>query len=168
MVSGNFGNDPISGQGRNRSMQNSLILVEQFKNVFRSLQEADLSRLRFVYADDVVFRDTVREIRGLVALEDHFAALHADLADFKYEFVDQLISDRAAYLKWVLHYRPRSVSSPAVSFRGVSHLNIGERIEFQENFYHFDQQSELQSQRLGAVSRWFGKRPTRKSISLGS
>lgn len=168
MVSRTPGNDPIFEQGRIRSMQNSLILVEQFKKLFHSLQEVDLSRLQFVYADNVLYRDGIREIRGLVTLEDHFASMHADLADYRYEFVDQLVGDRAAYLKWVLHYRPRTTTSAAVSICGVTHLHIGQRIEFQENFYHSDQQSEFQSQWSGAVSRWFGKRSTRKNLRLGS
>ena len=168
MVSDVVSGDPIPGAERNRSMQNKLVLVEQYKEIFRSLREPELYRLRFIYANDVVYRDSIRETRGLVMLEDHFASLCARYCEYRFEFIDQQIGERSVYLKWNLHYRPSSVNGPPQSLRGVSHLQIGDRIEFQENFYECDQQGERHTLGTGTIGRWFGRRPARKTASIGS
>lgn len=166
MVGSIYTHDPIGEEARNRAMQDKFKLVEQYKHTFRYLQDTDLSRLRFLYAEDVVFRDRYREIRGLVALEEYFASISAEPTDMRFEFTDQLIGERSAYLKWRLHYRPGSESASLVSLSGVSHLQFGERIEFQENYYDLAEHDSQQPPWLGTLSRWFGKKPSRKTPAL--
>ena len=43
--------------------------VERFKVYFRVLHESDLSDLRNIYADGIVFKDPAHEIRRLVSIE---------------------------------------------------------------------------------------------------
>ena len=68
-------------------MKTESILIERFKSQFRILHEADLSRLRELYSERIVFKDPVHEIRGLVELEDYFSALCSDLSDCRYEYL---------------------------------------------------------------------------------
>ena len=160
--------DPIAEDARKRAMQHSYKLVEEYKNRFRYLQDTDLSRLRFLYAENVLFRDRFREIRGLVALEDYYASICAERAEVRIEFIDQLVGERSAYLKWRLHYRAGPTSNQVLSLGGVSHLQIGERIEFQENYYDLAEGENAQLPWFGNLSRWFGKRPVRKSSAARS
>ncbi len=160
------GHDPIAEEARIRAMQNSFDFVEQYKNTFRYLQDTDLTRLRFLYAENVMYRDREHEIRGLVALEDYYASLCADLADLRFEFVDQLIGERSAYLKWRLHYRTHSSSLQRQILGGVSHMQFGERIEFQENFYDLAEHANGQLPWSGKLSRWFGRKPSRQASAL--
>jgi hypothetical protein len=159
--------DPLTEAARNRAMQSGSRLIEQYKNTFRHLEDAGLGRLRFTYAENVVYRDRVREIRGIVALEDHFASMFAEIPEIRFEFTDQLIGERTAYLKWLLHYSSPSAPARVSSLHGVSHLQFGDRIEFQENFYQIDQHIENQPAWLDTLSRWLGKKPARNISAMG-
>ena len=81
------------------------VLLERFKDNFKDLQQADWSQLGEIYADDIVFRDPVHELRGLVTLEDYFTTLCADLIDCRFEYLDQVVSDDCAYVKWIMRFR---------------------------------------------------------------
>ena len=128
--------------------------IERFKDYFRVLHRADLARLREFYAANVVFRDPVHEVRGIVELEDYYAGLCADLVECRFEYLDETIAERSAYIKWIMHYRHPKLRNRPVSVRGVSHLKWGDRIEFQEDFYDMGAMLYEQLPLLGNVTRW--------------
>ncbi len=135
-------------------MNSNLPLIERFKSCFKVLPEADLSLLRDMYADEVVFKDPVHEIRGLVGLEDYFANMIADLTDCRFEYLDEIVGERSAYIKWVMHYRHPRLGNRLVSVRGVSHLRFGDKIEFHEDVYDMGAMLYEQVPLLGNVTRW--------------
>lgn len=129
-------------------------LIEQFKELFREPARTDVSRLREIYAERVVFRDPAREIRGLVALEDYFSRFCDDLAGGHFEYLDELALDNTYYLKWSLHFsHPRGNGRP-ISLRGISHLQCADRIEFHEDIYDPAAMRYDQLPRLGRLARW--------------
>ena len=135
-------------------MNSNLPLIERFKSCFKVLPEADLSLLREMYTDEVVFKDPVHEIRGLVGLEDYFANMMSDLTDCRFEYLDEIIGERSAYIKWVMHYRHPRLGNRLVSVRGVSHLRFGDKIEFHEDVYDMGAMLYEQVPLLGNVTRW--------------
>jgi hypothetical protein len=135
-------------------MNSNLPLIERFKSCFKVLPEADLSLLREMYTDEVVFKDPVHEIRGLVGLEDYFANMISDLTDCRFEYLDEIIGERSAYIKWVMHYRHPRLGNRPVSVRGVSHLRFGDKIEFHEDVYDMGAMLYEQVPLLGNVTRW--------------
>ena len=135
-------------------MTASALLIDRFKQTFRSLHASDLSRLRSIYSDRIVYRDPVQEIRGLVGLEDYYTAMCADLDQCRYEFLDQLVGDSSAYLKWILHFRHPKLGTRPISVRGVSQLGLGESIEFHEDFYDVGAMLYEQLPLLGNLTRW--------------
>ena len=78
-------------------MNSNTPLIERFKTYFRVLHESDLSQLRHLYSDQVVFKDPVHEIRGLVELEDYFTDVCGDLTDCRFQYLDAV---RAAAATW--------------------------------------------------------------------
>jgi len=135
-------------------MNSNLLLIARFKSCFKILPEADLSLLREMYTDDVVFKDPVHEIRGLVGLEDYFATMISDLTDCRFEYLDEVVGERSAYIKWVMHYRHPRLGNRLVSVRGVSHLRFGDKIEFHEDVYDMGAMLYEQVPLLGNVTRW--------------
>jgi hypothetical protein len=129
-------------------------LIERFKTYFRVLHEADLSRLREIYREQIVFRDPVHEMRSLVQLEDYFTSLCSDLSECRFEYLDEMISERSAYLKWVMHFKHPKLGNRLISVRGVSHLKFGEKIEYHEDFYDMGAMLYEQLPVLGNVTRW--------------
>ena len=130
------------------------ILIERFKSHFRTLHEADLSRLRDLYADRIVFKDPIHEIRGLVELEDYFSSLCADLSDCRFEYLDEIVDDSSAYIKWSMHFKHPRLGNRLISVRGVSHLKFSDRIDFHEDFYDMGAMLYEQLPLLGNVTRW--------------
>lgn len=139
-------------------MTSSTLLLDRFKDTFRSLHGSDLSRLRRIYADGIVYRDPVQEIRGLVGLEDYFTAMRTDLDECRYEFLDELNGETSAYLKWNLHFRHPKPGGRLISVRGVSQLRLGEGIEFHEDFFDVGAMLHDQLPLLGNVTRWLRTR----------
>ena len=135
-------------------MNSNSLLIARFKSCFKILPEADLSLLREMYTDDVVFKDPVHEIRGLVGLEDYFATMISDLTDCRFEYLDEVVGERSAYIKWVMHYRHPRLGNRLVSVRGVSHLRFGDKIEFHEDVYDMGAMLYEQVPLLGNVTRW--------------
>ena len=128
--------------------------IARFKDFFRVLHDADLSRLRDIYADNVVFKDPVHEIRGLVELEDYFSSMCADLSDCRFEYLDELVAKDSAYVKWVMHFKHPRLGNRLISVRGVSHLKGRDRIEYHEDFYDMGAMLYEQLPLLGNVTRW--------------
>lgn len=129
-------------------------LILRFKDYFKILHDSDLSRLRDIYDESVVFKDPVHEIRGLVELEDYFTSMCSDLSDCRFEYLDELASDESAYVKWMMHFKHPKLGNRLISVRGVSHLKLGEKIEFHEDFYDMGAMLYEQLPLLGNVTRW--------------
>lgn len=129
-------------------------LIERFKTYFRVLHEADLSKLREIYTEQIVFKDPVHEMHGLVELEDYFTSLCGDLSECRFEYLDELVTEKAAYVKWIMHFRHPRLGKRLISVRGVSHLKLGERIEYHEDFYDMGAMLYEQLPLLGNLTRW--------------
>ena len=129
-------------------------LLESFKSNFKDLKKADWSQLGNFYADNILFRDPVHELRGLVTLEDYFNTLCADLIVCRFEFLDQVVDDHSAYLKWIMHFRHPRLGNEIIDVRGVSHLRWTDKIEFHEDFYDMGAMLYERLPVLGNVTRW--------------
>jgi esterase/lipase superfamily enzyme len=129
-------------------------LLERFKDNFKDVRKADWSQLGEFYADDIIFKDPVHELRGLVTLEDYFATLCAGLIDCRFEYLDQVVSDNSAYLKWVMHFRHPRLGKELIDVRGVSHLRWNDKIDYQEDFYDMGAMLYEKLPVLGNVTRW--------------
>lgn len=135
-------------------MNSNTPLIERFKTYFQVLHESDLSQLRHLYSEQVLFKDPVHEIRGLVELEDYFTAMCGDLTDCRFEYLDELVTDEAAYVKWVMHFKHPRLGNRLISVRGVSHLKISDKIDYHEDFYDMGAMLYEQLPLLGSVTRW--------------
>lgn len=129
-------------------------LIKQFKLCFQDLSQADLSQLSDIYANDVVFKDPVHEIHGLVGLEDYLTALCADLSHCQFEYLDEVISEHSAYIKWVMHFKHPKLGDKLISVRGVSHLQFSDKVDFHEDLYDMGAMLYEQLPVLGNVTRW--------------
>ncbi len=135
-------------------MNSERAIIDRFKDYFRALHRADLSSLRELYSANLVFRDPVHEVRGIVELEDYYAGMCADLSECRFEYLDESIAERSAYIKWIMHYKHPKLGNRLISVRGVSHIRWGDKIEFQEDFYDMGAMLYEQLPLLGNVTRW--------------
>jgi len=134
-------------------MNSETPIFERFKNCFKTLHDTDLDQLQTIYADNVVFKDPVHEIRGLVGLEDYYLSLCAELTDCRFEYLDELKNESSGYIKWLMHFKHPKLGNRLTSVRGVSHLKIGEKIEYHEDFYDMGAMLYEQLPVLGNITR---------------
>jgi hypothetical protein len=139
-------------------MNTNTPLIERFKNYFKILHESDLSELCELYSDQVIFKDPVHEIRGLVELEDYFTSICADLTDCRFEYLDEVVTESTAFVKWVMHFKHPRLGKRFISVRGVTHLKIGDKIDYHEDFYDMGAMLYEQLPLLGNVTRWLRSR----------
>lgn len=135
-------------------MNTNTPLIERFKNYFRVLHESDLSELCDLYSDQVIFKDPIHDIRGLVELEDYFTSMCADLTDCRFEYLDEVVTENTAYVKWVMHFKHPRLGNKLISVRGVTHLKISDKIDYHEDFYDMGAMLYEQLPLIGNVTRW--------------
>jgi hypothetical protein len=133
-------------------------LLKEFRGFYSQLHSSKLNQLNQLYSRDIVFRDPVHEIRGLVELEDYFSSLCSELTDCRFEFLDELISVNAAYIKWNMHFRHPRLGNQLISVRGVSHLQMTDQVDFHEDFYDMGAMLYDQLPVLGSMTRWLRRR----------
>lgn len=133
--------------------------VELFKRSYQNLLQTDLSRLDDLYTREVVFKDPVHEVRGLVMLQDYMAEICRNVTECRFEFLDQLQSDHAAYIKWDMHYcHPRLAAGKRITLRGVSQIQFDERVYFHEDVYDMGSMLYEHLPLMGGVTRWLKAR----------
>ncbi len=135
-------------------MNNSYLLVERFKAFFGELHNADLSQLRTIYDDDIVFKDPVHDVKRLVALEDYFTEVCKNVSECRFEYLDEMVSGTSAYVTWIMHFRHPKLSNRLISVRGVSHLKFTDKVIFHEDVYDMGAMLYEQIPLLGRVIRW--------------
>ncbi len=133
-------------------------LLDRFKNNFKDLTKADWSQLGEIYADNIIFKDPVHEIKGLVAVEDYFSNICTDLLECRFEYLDEVISGNTAYLKWVMHFRHPRLGTDIIDVRGVSHILWNDKIEYHEDLYDMGAMLYEKLPILGGVTRWLKSR----------
>lgn len=133
-------------------------LLTRFKDYYRDLLAADLAALDEIYSVDILFKDPIHEIKGLACLQDYFASLCGNLVECRTEYLDQLVSQNSAYIKWIMHFRHPRLGNSLISIRGISHLCFDQRIFFHEDSYDMGAMLYEHLPLLGPVVRLLRRR----------
>ena len=134
-------------------------IIELFKIGYSDIMQLDLGRLDQFYADDIVFKDPVHQIQGLSAMQDYMADITINVDECGFEFLDQLVSDSTAYIKWNMHFRhPRLGGGGLKTVRGMSQIHFDERIHYHEDVYDMGQMIYEHVPLIGGVTRWLKAR----------
>ncbi|MGQ7959105.1 nuclear transport factor 2 family protein [Pseudomonas sp. SP16.1] len=108
-----------------------------FAERFAALNKDNLERLGELYADDVLFRDPLHEVRGLSNLQRYFAELYANVDELRFEFhgCDTLGEDQG-YLRWTMGYRhPRLARGAPIRVEGCSYLQWRDKVHLHRDYF---------------------------------
>lgn len=134
-------------------------IIDLFKDSYRDLITLNLSKLDLLYTNDLVFKDPIHEIRGLVAMQDYMADISDNLLECRFHFLDQLESETSAYIKWDMHYaHPKLAGGKLITLRGASQIQFAERIYYHEDIYDMGSMVYEHLPLLGAATRWVKRR----------
>ncbi len=111
-------------------------VIDSLKSFYESFDPSDVQLIDKIYDRDVVFRDPLHEIEGLVSMHDYFSNMLKAIDYCKFSFGDELIGDNKAYLSWKMYFRHKQLNQGnEIVLRGVSHLEFGEKVVYHEDFY---------------------------------
>ncbi|MGV6806592.1 MAG: nuclear transport factor 2 family protein [bacterium] len=133
-------------------------LIDKFKAFYKDIKNPPLDDIESIYTADVVFRDPVHEIRGIDRLHTYMTDLCANLNYGRFEFLDQLVGDDRAYIKWNMHFSHPRLGSSNIEVRGVSQIIFSDRIHYHEDIYDLGEMLYEHVPLLGSSTRWLKRR----------
>lgn len=136
------------------------MLISEFKKFYVNHNATDLTRLEEVYAESIVFRDPIHSIRGLPALRDYLAAMYENITECQFEYLDELVGEHSAYIKWNMHFRHPKFKNKPITVRGVSQIQFDQRITYHEDIYDLGELLYEHVPVLGGATRWIKGRLT--------
>lgn len=111
-------------------------LVEEFKRCYATFGRDTIAQLQKVYDPAITFIDPLHRIDGWPALEHYFAASAANLDYCRFDFVDSVVGESAAFFKWHMHYAHRKIAKgKALSLVGATQIKFTHTISYHEDFY---------------------------------
>lgn len=116
----------------------SLLLIEQFKTLFRTMCAEDLQEdlIEEVYSENLHFRDSFHCFESRSAFLDYCAELYQNIKSCDFEFHNQWISDGEAMLTWTMMYRhPKLNRGKEIRVEGASHLRFTDKIYFHQDYF---------------------------------
>ncbi|TVZ38050.1 SnoaL-like protein [Alteromonadaceae bacterium 2753L.S.0a.02] len=137
---------------------NAQALVESFKAFYRDVANLRLDDLPALYHSAVVFKDPVHEIRGINALHAYMSDVCSNVSRGRFEYLDQLIDEHRAYIKWNMHFCHKSLGNKAVVVRGISQIEFNDKIFYHEDVYDMGELLYEHLPVLGSATQWLKRR----------
>ncbi|MDC0661813.1 nuclear transport factor 2 family protein [Marinobacter sp. SS21] len=145
-----------SFNGHDATTNQQLSLLQEFMNLFNTIQAKRIGPLDAVYHPDVKFQDPFVTIQTRPELARYLEAAYHNVLSCRFQFGDPVLSGNAAYLPWLMtvcHKRLRG-GDPIV-VEGVSYLrDCDGRIIWHRDYFDAGQLVYENIPVLGAVVRW--------------
>ncbi len=133
-------------------------LSERFKSLYRDVTRVPMEAFADVYQDDVIFRDPVHELRGAADLLAYLEGLCERLEYCQFEYLDEIVGEHSAYIKWNMNFRHPSLGDGIHTVRGMSHIQFNDRIYYHEDIYDLGEMLYDHLPALGTITRWLKRR----------
>ena len=114
-------------------------LIERFKSFYKDIKHIPLSHIDELYADNVIFKDPVQEVRSLEQLHAYMSDLCSNVHSGRFEYLDQMVNDHSAYIKWNMHFQHPKLGNKTLTVRGISQIQFNDRIYYHEDVYDLGQ-----------------------------
>lgn len=122
-------------------------------------EEVIKGRLRHVYADTAYFRDGMKEVVGIDALEAYFLKSAETIHECTFDIQDVASHDGNYYFRWIMHLMTKRWKDKPIQAVGMSHVRFdGEgKIIFHQDYWDTSVIYE-QVPVMGSVIGWIKKR----------
>lgn len=133
-------------------------LVERFKSTFANTAHLNTSHLDKLYASDIHFKDPIHEMHNLVELRQYLDKLCANLQSCRFEYLDEVVQNGKAYIKWDMYFSYPSLKKGEHRVRGMSQIHYDTRIFYQEDVYDMGAMIYEKVPVLGSIVTFLKKR----------
>lgn len=128
-------------------------LIERFKAFYQDVKSPQLNKIESIYANDVRFRDPVHEFSGIDDLYAYLASMCENVAFGRFEYLDQLVGENRAYIKWNMYFQHPKLGKETIVVRGMTQIQFNERIFYHEDSYDLGEMLYERVPALGFVVR---------------
>ena len=120
-------------------MDPNSLLIERFKAFYLDVKHPKLDKIDEIYTENVLFKDPVHELRGKENLHAYLSEMCENVQSGRFEYLDQLVSEDTAYIKWNMHFKHPKLGNKTITVRGISQVQFNDRIYFHEDVYDLGQ-----------------------------
>ncbi|PKF63859.1 transcriptional regulator [Psychromonas sp. psych-6C06] len=134
-------------------------LLNDFCQLYQSLNKDNLERLKEVYSDSVVFIDPIHQVNGLDALTTYFANLYENM-DYCHFHINRVIEQPGeASIIWRMEYAHHKIKKgQRIVVDGSSHLQFSEKIDCHRDYLDLGQMLYEHLPMIGPVIKAVKKR----------
>ena len=134
-------------------------LLDDFCQVYQSLNKHNLVLLKQIYSDDVVFFDAMHEVSGIDELTGYFEHIYANV-DYCHFNIDKIIAQEGqACIVWKMEYaHPKLNRGKRISVDGISYLEFIDKIERHRDYLDLGQMLYEHLPLIGPVIKIIKKR----------
>lgn len=134
-------------------------LIKDFSNLYQNLNKDNLSRLREVYSDNIVFTDPIQQVNGIDALCDYFEHLYQNMAHCNFHINQIIEQDGEACVIWRMEYAHKKINNgQSISVDGTSYLKFSEKIDSHRDYLDLGQMLYENLPLIGPVIKIIKKR----------
>ncbi|MDF1560890.1 MAG: nuclear transport factor 2 family protein [Bacteroidales bacterium] len=110
-------------------------VLELWSRTYNTEGKPDWSHILPYYADDVYFRDTVQELRGMEEFKAMTERLTKRSKELSMNIVNAVLSDNTVFLEWKMTIKFKK--NPSSVIYGTSRLTLNDegKIEAQRDYY---------------------------------
>ncbi|TDO95849.1 nuclear transport factor 2 family protein [Marinomonas balearica] len=119
--------------------EHHILLVEKFKAFYEDVQHPQLEMIGELYAPSVRFKDPVHELQGIEFVHAYLMEMSANVEYGRFEYLDQLVDEDKAYIKWNMYFRHPKLGNEIHEVRGMTQIQFTDRIYFHEDVYDMGQ-----------------------------
>lgn len=134
--------------------------LEKFRHFYSGFDAANLDTLGEFYTPDVVFKDPVHKLVGLVSMRDYMANLCRELQHCHFRFHRCIEQGDLAFLTWTMSFaHPKVAGGQPLELDGSTEIHFqGERICYHCDYYDMGAMLYEHLPLIGPMVRWLRKR----------
>ena len=128
---------------------------------FEGVGREDLGRFTALADPAIRFRDPFNDVTGHAAFARIFEDMFESCVDPRFEVLDVAAGERAGYIRWVFHFRPKAKrNGPEWRIDGMSEIQVGADGRIIAHIDHWDSGNGLLAKlpMVGPVVRWIFRR----------
>lgn len=111
----------------------------EFKQLYNELSIDNVSLLKNLYAEEILFIDPFHTLKGLDAFEHYFRQLYQNLNSIHFDFYETTYGADLFHQDWVMTYsHPRINHSRPVEVPGSSRIRLSDQGKIVEHQDYFD------------------------------
>ena len=110
--------------------------VEHFKQLYKTFSSETPAQLSLLYHPAIAFKDPIHELKGIAALTHYFASFCTEGNQYRFEFINEIISHDQAFFQWQMHYsHPKLANGKPLQLNGGTLIRFNAQIIYHEDFY---------------------------------